>query len=185
MSTTGKVEGAQRVCSVCKTPLVCKKITSTWNNQTSEKLQWQNAQDGNPHYYFVSKDNYSCNKPKSPEDLAKQQIVNEAQESKSKKLDEFSKEELVEALGKMPIQDPSVLEMKGPYMEAEVIANWASFNAKKMSTIHVSDVASLTPQEKSALGQKEGMLTRLLADLAIKLRELNHIPSKYGGQLAN
>jgi len=170
-----KVEGAQRVCSVCKTPLVCKKVITTWNNKTSEKLQWQNAQDGNPHYYFVSKDNYSCNKPKFPEDIIKEQIDEAHNNKEAQKIPENSPEETLKEIfdeSKENIEAQKLsIEHAKIRSEAISLAKWASENARTLARHNFPNLDSLSTQEKSALGQKEGMLTRLLADLVMKLRE--------------
>ena len=60
-----KKEGATQTCSKCRTDLICKKITSTWNNKTEEKLQWQNKSDGNPHFKFAGPGKYDCIVPDS------------------------------------------------------------------------------------------------------------------------
>jgi hypothetical protein len=62
-----KTEGATQNCSKCKTPLICNKITSTWNNKTEEKLQWQNQSDGKPHFNFAGSGKFDCNVPKDDE----------------------------------------------------------------------------------------------------------------------
>jgi len=62
-----KKEGATQTCSKCRTDLICKKITSTWNNKTEEKLQWQNKSDGNPHFNYAGPGKYDCNVPKDDE----------------------------------------------------------------------------------------------------------------------
>ena len=172
---TDKIEGAKRVCSVCKTPLVCKKVISTWNEKTSEKLQWQNAQDGKPHYYFVSKDNYSCNKPKFPEDIIKEQIDEAHNNKEAQKIPENSSDQELKKLFDESVTNILAQKVANEhpeiYAEAINLAKWASENAHKLAKQNFSNLDSLSTQEKSALGQKEGMLTRLLADLVMKLRE--------------
>lgn len=69
-----KKEGATQTCSKCRTDLICKKITSTWNNKTEEKLQWQNKSDGNPHFKFAGPGKYDCNVPKDDESQEVQTI---------------------------------------------------------------------------------------------------------------
>ena len=44
----------------------------------------------------------------------------------------------------------------------------------------VFDFSKLTQQEKSGLGQKEGMYTRLLADTVLELMKLHNIKTDYG-----
>jgi hypothetical protein len=117
-----------------------------------DNLQWQNEADSKPHYTFVSEKNYQCNLPVAPE----------------------AKPE--------PKAESNTIEVKDPFTEAELIARWSGERAYKIVMADVSDYSRLSPQEKSGLGQKEGMYTRLLADTVLKLMELHGFKTKYTGE---
>lgn len=73
------------------------------------------------------------------------------------------------------------IKVKGPFDEAELIARWAGEKAYKIVMADVPDFSKLTQQEKSGLGQKEGMYTRLLADTVLELMKQHGIKTDYGG----
>lgn len=75
--------------------------------------------------------------------------------------------------------DDMKIQVDSPFSEAEVIVRWAAGRAYKITYENVSDINKLTVQDKSALGQKEGMLTRLLTDTTIELMKHNGIKSEY------
>lgn len=162
-------EGETKNCGACKTPLIHVKITSTWNNKTEEKLQWQNQSNNKAHFKWAGEDQdgkakYNCMIPptttQSPE-----QVVKESMEQ--------PKPEPKESVNLH-------IKLTGPFDEAELITRWASDRAYKMVMSEVYDFSKLTPQEKSALGQKTGMLTRCLVDTTIELMKIHGIKSNYG-----
>ncbi len=71
------------------------------------------------------------------------------------------------------------IKVNGPFDEAELITRWASERAYKITMAEVYDFSKLTPQEKSALGQKTGMLTRCLVDTTIELMKIHGIKTEY------
>lgn len=71
------------------------------------------------------------------------------------------------------------IEVKDPFQEAELITRWASDRAYKITMAEVYDFSKLTQQEKSALGQKTGMLTRCLVDTTIELMKMHGVKSTY------
>lgn len=75
---------------------------------------------------------------------------------------------------------PGTINVNGPFDEAELITRWASERAYKIAMAEVSDFSKLSPQEKSGLGQKTGMLTRCLVDTTIELMKMHGVKSKYG-----
>jgi hypothetical protein len=115
-----------------------------------DNLQWQNEADGKAHYTFVSEKNYKCNLPVAPEATPEAKV------------------------------EPNAIEVKDPFTEAELIARWAGERAYKIVMAGVTDYSRLSPQEKSGLGQKEGMYTRLLADTVVSLMKLHGVKSNYG-----
>jgi hypothetical protein len=117
-----------------------------------DNLQWQNEADGKPHYTFVSEKNYKCNLPVAPETKP---------ETKS---------------------ESNTITVNTPFDEAELIARWAGERAYKIVMADVDDYSRLSPQEKSGLGQKEGMYTRLLTDTVLELMKLHNIKTKYPGE---
>lgn len=151
-------EGETKNCGACQTPLVHVKVVSTWNNKTEEKLQWQNQSNGKPHFKFAGtgqdgKAKYNCIMPTEQVEAPKQE-----------------KKEIV----------PGSIKVSGPFDEAELITRWASERAYKITMADVDDFSKLDDKQKSALGQKQGMLTRCLADLTIKLMEMHGIKTNYG-----
>jgi len=81
-----------------------------------------------------------------------------------------------------PKKEAATIKVNGPFDEAELIARWAGEKAYKIVMAEVPDYSKLTQQEKSGLGQKEGMYTRLLADTCIELMKLHGIKTKYPGE---
>ncbi len=160
--STEKVEGAEKNCGKCKTPLICIKVVSEWNGKKSEKLQWQNKIDGTPHFYFAGPGKYNCSLPKTPED-----VVMESMQTTSEVETETHTVN-------------TTVKVSGPFDEAELIARWSGERAYKIVMAEVSDFSKLTQQEKSGLGQKEGMYTRLLADTVLELMKIHGIKSNYG-----
>lgn len=129
----------------------------TYVRVSPDKLQWQNDVDGKAHYTFISDKNYKCNLP-GP--------VESKPEPKPEPPKEASKKALVTS----------------PFDEAEIIVRWASERAYKMTMEDIPDYSKLTTQEKSGLGQKHGMLTRLLADVTLDLLKQHGIKTKYPGE---
>ncbi len=161
-------EGETKNCGACKTPLIHVKIVSTWNNKTEEKLQWQNVENNKAHFKWAGEDQdgkakYNCMLPQPTTNTAQETIQETVETPKPKK-------------------EPVNLHIKvaGPFDEAELITRWASDRAYKITMAEVYDYSKLTPQEKSALGQKTGMLTRCLVDTTLKLMEIHGIKSDYG-----
>ena len=157
-------EGQTKNCGYCKTPLIHVKIISTWNGSSEEKLQWQNVADSKPHFKWAGEEpdgkaKYNCLMPKIT-----------------------TSESTVQETVEQPKKEPVNLHVKvaGPFDEAELITRWAADRAYKMVMVEVSDYSRLTPQEKSALGQKTGMLTRCLVDTTLKLMEIHGIKTDYG-----
>ena len=75
---------------------------------------------------------------------------------------------------------PGSIKVNGPFEEAEIITRWAAERAYKMAMAEVTDINKLSPQDKSALGQKQGMLTRCLVDTTIELMKIHGIKTNYG-----
>ncbi len=75
---------------------------------------------------------------------------------------------------------PGSIKVNGPFDEAELITRWASDRAYKITMAEVTDYSKLTQQDKSALGQKQGMLTRCLVDTTIELMKIHGIKTNYG-----
>ncbi len=149
-----KVEGKEKVCGNCKEDLIVVKVVSEWQGKKTEKLQWQTKKTGKAHFKYASPGKYNCILP-TPEDV-------------------------VEA--SMPKEDPpkpQTLKVSGPFDEAELIARWAGERAYKIVMADVEDFSKLTQQEKSGLGQKEGMYTRLLADTVLELMKQHGIKTEY------
>lgn len=148
-------EGERKDCGQCKTPLVHVKIIDTFNGNV-EKLQWQNVEDSKPHFKFAGPGKWNCVMPQITTTTA-QETVQETVQVK-----------------------PNAIEVKDPFQEAELITRWARERAYKMVMVEVSDYSKLTQQEKNSLGQKEGMLTRCLVDVTLKLMEMHGVKSNYG-----
>jgi len=160
-------EGQTKDCGACKTPLIHVKIIDTYNGNV-EKLQWQNVADKKPHFKWAGeqdgKAKFNCIMPKT-ETQTPEQIVQESMEQP-----------------KGEPKEPVNIKVKvaGPFDEAELITRWAAERAYKITMSEVYDFSKLTPQEKSALGQKTGMLTRCLVDTTIELMKIHGIKSNYG-----
>ncbi len=152
---SGEQEGHKKNCWKCKTPIIYVKVESEWNGQKSTKLQWQNQADGNFHYSYINEKEYHCHPPVEQPD-PKPEPPKEAKP-----------------------EEKNTIKVTGPFDEAELIARWASERAYKIVMADVSDFSKLTQQEKSGLGQKEGMLTRLLADTVIELMKQHDIKTEY------
>lgn len=156
-----KVEGNEKTCGNCKTALICVKIVNEWQGKKEEKLQWQSKQSHKAHFKYAGPGKYNCiniDTDATPEN----EIMMEAPKE--------SKPEIT----------PGTVKVSGPFDEAELITRWARERAYKMVMVEVSDYSKLTQQEKNSLGQKEGMLTRCLVDVTLKLMEMHGIKTKYG-----
>lgn len=161
-----KKEGEMKKCSDCNTEIECVKVVSEYQGKKSEKLQWQNIEDSKPHFYYVGEENgkpkFRCSPPKTPEQVV-QDSINDHEKKEAAKKQEVN----------------TRVKVAGPFDEAELMARWASERAYKMVMAGIENANTLTPQEKSGLGQKEGMLTRLLVDTVLELRKQNGIKSEY------
>lgn len=73
---------------------------------------------------------------------------------------------------------PSI-KAKNPHEEAELLITWASNRAYKKAREGISDINSLSVQDKQAIGQKEGMLTKLYVDTLMKVIELSNVRLEY------
>lgn len=149
-----KVEGAEKICGNCKEALICVKVVSTWNNKTEEKLQWQTKSTGKPHFKYAGPNNWKCILP--TEQPAAEPAVEPSEAPKK------------------------TVKVEGPFDEAEIIARWAAEKAYKITMAEVTDINKLTADDKRGLGQKQGMLTRLLADTAVELMKIHGIKTNYG-----
>jgi len=147
-----KVEGKEKVCGNCKEDLICVKVIDTYQNRNTEKLQWQTKKTGKAHFKYAGPNNWKCNII-TPEELP-------AAKPEPKEVD-------------------TTIKVTDPFQEAEIIARWAGEKAYKIVMADVHDFQKLTPQEKSGLGQKEGMYTRLLADTVIDLMKLHGVKTSY------
>lgn len=155
-------EGTKKNCTSCDTPIVYVKILHSWQGKTEERMQWQNQADGKPHF-SGQPGNWTCHPPA--------ELVAES-------LDEHTEADVKEEL---EVQAPTnTVKVNGPFEEAEIIARWAGEKAYKIVMADVEDYSKLTMQEKSGLGQKEGMYTRLLADIAVELMKHHGIKTNYG-----
>lgn len=74
------------------------------------------------------------------------------------------------------------IKVNGPFDEAELIIRWARERAYKITMSEVTDINKLSVQEKSGLGQAQGMLTRALVDTTIELMKIHGIKTNYGDQ---
>lgn len=168
-------EGQKINCQFCKTPLIHVKIINTGNNKSEEKLHWQNQVDNKPHFKWAGEENgkakYTC--------LIPQTTIEQTKVTQQESINDHDKNEReqVEILKK---DINKRVKVAGPFDEAEFITKWAAERAYKMAMADVSDISKLTVQEKSALGQKQGMLTRCLVDTTIELMKIHGIKSKYG-----
>lgn len=72
------------------------------------------------------------------------------------------------------------VKVAGPFDEAELITRWAVERAYKIAMADVPDYSKLTDKDKSALGQKQGMLTRCLVDTTLELMKMHGIKTNYG-----
>ncbi len=149
-------------CSDCNTEIECVKVTSEYQGKKQEKLQWQNIEDSKPHFYYAGEEDgkpkFRCSPPKTPEQVVQDSNVDHEKKSQEVKTN---------------------IKVAGPFDEAELMARWASDRAYKMVMAGIESVSNLSPQEKSGLGQREGMLTRLLVDTVLELRKQNGIKSEY------
>ena len=155
-----KVEGKEKKCGNCKEDLICVKVLDTYQNRNTEKLQWQTKKTGKAHFKYAGPNNWKCNI------ITPEEIVQESMEDM--KPDKTLKVEV-----------DTTIKVAGPFDEAELMARWASDRAYKMVMAGIENANKLSPQEKSGLGQKEGMLTRLLVDTVLELRKQNGIKSEY------
>ncbi len=159
-------EGETKNCGACKTSLIHVKVTKTWNNKTEEKLQWQNVSDKKPHFMYGGegtdgKPKYNCKMPQTQEEQIVQESIEQPKPEQKKAV------------------NPNI-KVNGPFDEAELITRWASERAYKIVMAEVYDYSKLSTQEKSALGQKTGMLTRCLVDTTIELMKMHGIKTNYG-----
>lgn len=76
-------------------------------------------------------------------------------------------------------ENEKVIRPKDPFQESELIVYWASDKAYKKSHKDITDINKLTTQQISAIGQKEGMLTRTLVFTVLELMKINNIKSTY------
>ncbi len=148
---SGEIEGTIKNCGSCKTPIIYVKIVKEWNGKKEEKLQWQNVEDQKPHFSFISEKNYKCHPPEPKPEPKKAP----------------------------PGPQQSKIVVTNPFDEAELIARWAGERAYKIVMAEVPDFSKLTTQEKSGLGQKEGMYTRLLTDTVIELMKIHGMKTNY------
>jgi len=150
-------ENQEKKCGQCGIEIIHTKIIDTYQNRNTEKLQWQTKSTHKAHFKFAGEGKWQCITPES--------IVQESMEQpKTEEKPEIS----------------TTIKVDSPFAEAELITRWASERAYKITMAEVSDFSKLTQQEKSALGQKTGMLTRCLADLTIALMKLHNVKSNYG-----
>ena len=156
-----KVEGAEKVCGNCKSDLICVKIVKEWQGKTSEKLQWQTKSNRKAHFKFAGEGKFNCINI----DTGKEQPAEAPVETPKPAV--------------KPEITPGTIKVSGPFDEAELIARWAGERAYKIVMADVSDYSKLTQQEKSGLGQKEGMYTRLLADTVLELMKQHGIKTEY------
>lgn len=152
-----KVEGNEKKCGKCKEDLIVVKITKEWQGKTDTKLQWQTKSTGKAHFKYAGPGKYNCIIP-TPEDV-KPEPTPEAKPE--------------------PKEVNPTIKVSGPFDEAELIARWAGEKAYKIVMKDVHDFSKLTQQEKSGLGQKEGMYTRLLADTVLELMKQHGIKTEY------
>ncbi len=156
--SSDKVEGAEKKCGNCQTELICVKIVSEYQGKKEEKLQWQSKKSRLPHFKFAGPGKFNC-----------------------MNIDSADTPQVVET--QKPEPKPEVntkIKVKGPFDEAELIVRWARERAYKITMAEVSDINTLTPQEKSGLGQSQGMLTRALIDTTIELMKQHGIKTNYG-----
>lgn len=158
--TDDKVEGNEKKCGKCQTELICVKIIDTYQNRNTEKLQWQNKSTGTPHFKFAGPGKFNCMMPN--EDTKPAEAPTQTEAPKPKKEIDIT------------------VKVTNPFEEAEIITRWAGERAYKIVMAEVTDINNLSPQEKSGLGQKEGMLTRALINTVMELRKLNNVKSEYG-----
>ena len=154
------VEGDRKPCGNCKTEIIHVKITKSFKNKTETKLQWQNVDDKKPHFKYISDKNYECIKP--------------TQESTAQAHADEKEEIEVQAP-----TNPNTIIPNGPFEEAELIIRWARERAYKITMAEVIDINKLSVQEKSGLGQAQGMLTRALVDTTIELMKIHGIKTEY------
>ena len=154
-----KVEGNEKTCGNCKTALICVKVVSEWQGKKEEKLQWQSKLSHKAHFKYAGPGKYNC--------------INIDGATVTETTPEPPKES-------KPEITPGTVKVSGPFDEAELITRWARERAYKMVMVEVDDYSKLTQQEKNSLGQKEGMLTRCLVDVTLKLMEMHGIKTNYG-----
>ena len=154
-----KKEGAEKKCGNCDQDIICVKISKEWNNKTETKLQWQTKSTKKAHFKFAGEKDgktiFNCIIPGEATEAPKPEAKPERKEVDIK------------------------VKVAGPFDEAELMARWASDKAYKMVMAGIENANNLSPQEKSGLGQKEGMLTRLLVDTVLELRKQNGMKSEY------
>lgn len=160
-----KVEGNEKVCGNCKTALICVKIEKEWQGKKDVKLQWQSKGCRKAHFKFAGekdgKTQFNCQNIESPEDVV-QASMPETPKPEAK-----------------PEINPGTIKVSGPFDEAELIVKWARERAYKITMAEVSDIHKLSQQEKSGLGQAQGMLTRALIDTTIELMKIHGIKTEY------
>ena len=153
-----KVEGTEKVCGNCKSDLICVKIVKEWQGKKDEKLQWQTKSNRKAHFKFAGAGKFNCINI----DTGKEQPA-EAPKPAAPEVKEENK----------------TIKVTGPFDEAELIVRWARERAYKITMAEVTDINKLTQQEKSGLGQSQGMLTRALVDTTIELMKLHGIKTEY------
>lgn len=151
-------EGETKKCGQCGIEIIHVKIIDTYENRNTEKLQWQTNSTRKPHFKFAGEGKWKC--------ITTEEIVQES-------MDGHNKSDQAETI-KKHLEN---IVFDGPFQQAELITKWAADKATKIATENVGDLSKLTQQEKSSLGQKTGMLTRLLADLTMELIKEERIKS--------
>lgn len=159
-----KKEGAEKKCGKCGVDLICVKITKSYQGKTETKLQWQTKSIRRAHFKYAGPNNWNCI---TPEDVVAASMEQPKEEPKPAPTPEPKKEV------------DTTIRVNDPFQESELIVRWAKGRAYKMVYEEVTDINNLSPQEKSGLGQKEGMLTRALVDTTIELMKINGIKSEY------
>lgn len=76
-------------------------------------------------------------------------------------------------------ENEKTIKPKDPFQESELIVYWASNKAYKKAHEGIENINQLTTQQISAIGQKEGMLTRTLVFTVLELMKINNIKSSY------
>ncbi len=78
-----------------------------------------------------------------------------------------------------PGKTKEFVKIDGPSTEAEILVRYHLDRAHKIVYENIEDIHTLSKDDQYSCRVKEGMITKILVDADLKLREINRIKSEY------